>query len=284
MRKIFINGNSQIRAGWKLLMVISLSVLLLIGMGMILNQIHLKDPYGITIFIAFILAIAIMLKYVDKKAFQYIGVKSINKNYKYFFAGLFAGAIFIILNIIILIVIGQASFSGSFLTPNITTSVVTGILLFIIVGIAEEMLFRGYIIMTMQQMGKWWLSALVSALIFALSHGALNDNISSIAVFNLFLGGLLLAYIFIKMKNIWMCVGFHITWNYFQGYIFGISVSGRTVGTAMYTVNINENNLAGGAFGLEGGIINTVVLVGAFIYVWFYSKKSNRIKGVRLEN
>lgn len=275
MRRIFLNCNSQIRSGWKLLMVISLSVLLLLIMGFILDQLHIKDHYGITMFISFILSIAIMLKFIDKKGFRYIGVKSLSKNCKDLFIGLFAGAFFIILNIIILIVLGQASFSDSILAPNITWSVVTGLLLFIIVGIAEEMLFRGYIIMAIQQMGRWWISALVSALIFALTHGALNDNISFIAVLNLFLGGLLLAYIFIRTANIWMCVGFHITWNYFQGYILGIAVSGRTVSNALYTININKNSIAGGAFGLEGGLINTVVLIGAFIFVWFYSKKKN---------
>lgn len=274
MRKIFINSDSQIRSGWKLLLVVGLAIVLLLAMAILLEQLHISDPYGVTMFFSFIIAIAIMLKFIDKKDFTYIGLKSLRKYSKDLWIGLLAGAVFIVLNILILIVLGQASLSNSLLHPNLSRSVVTGFLLFILVGLAEEMLFRGYIIMAVQQMKRWWLSALVSALIFALTHGALNDNVSWLAVLNLFLGGLLLAYIFIRTGSIWMCVGFHITWNYFQGYILGIAVSGRTLDNALYTVTISEKQIAGGAFGLEGGLINTGVLICAFIFVWLYTKKT----------
>ena len=275
--KIFINSNSQIRAGWKIIMVIALSVLLLIAMGIGLNRFNISDTYGVSIFISFILAIWIMLRFIDKKDFRYIGVTSFRKSYKDFFVGLILGIICITLNIIILIAIGHGEFKGSIFNPNVTPSIISGLILFIIVAVTEELFFRGYIITTMQQMNKWWISAFVSSIIFSLTHGALNDNVSFIAVLNLFLAGMLLAYIFIRTKNIWMCIGFHITWNYFQGYIFGVAVSGRMINKSIYTININEGAIAGGGFGLEGGIINTIVLIGAFIYVRNYSKSSKKI-------
>lgn len=282
MRKIFINTHSQVRAGWKFLLVVGLAILLLVVTSLLLRQLHISDPYGITIFFAFLFAVAIMLKFIDKKDFSYIGFKSLRKYSKDLWIGLLAGAVFIILNVIILIILGQASLRGTLLNPNLSGTVISGFLLFILVGIAEEMLFRGYIIMTAQQMNRWWLSALLSALVFAVTHGALNANISNLAVLNLFLGGLLLAYIFIRTGNIWMCVGFHITWNYFQGFILGIAVSGRNVEDAVYTIIISRSSIAGGAFGLEGGFINTGVLLCAFIFVWLYTKKRTPLQELEL--
>ncbi|MTI66848.1 MAG: CPBP family intramembrane metalloprotease [Firmicutes bacterium] len=283
MLKIFRNNNLQIRGGWKIIMSLGLPFILLIGIGSILNLLNIKDPYGISLFIAIFLGVFIILKFIDKKPFKYIGVNSLKKNFNNFSFGLLGGAIFITLNIGLLLILNDASIKGSIQNPNFTFEIIKGILLFIIVALAEEILFRGYIITALQQMKKWWLSGLVSAIIFSLTHGALNDNVSYIAVINLFLAGLLLSYMFIRTKNIWMCVGFHITWNYFQGYIFGIAVSGRKVGKALYTINISDNFLAGGAFGLEGGVVNTVMFLLAFLYVYFFTKKIKDIKKVKID-
>ncbi len=65
-----------------------------------------------------------------------------------------------------------------------------------------------------------------------------------------------------------MAVGFHITWNFFQGGFFGFNVSGATT-EAIYPVIVLKNNLlTGGDFGLEGGLLTTLtaLLVGLFIY------------------
>ena len=58
-----------------------------------------------------------------------------------------------------------------------------------------------------------------------------------------------MGYLFMKTKNIWMCIGYHITWNYFQGDIFGFLVS-RNVTDSIYTIKtISPNIINGGSFG-----------------------------------
>ncbi len=58
-----------------------------------------------------------------------------------------------------------------------------------------------------------------------------------------------------------MCIGYHITWNYFQGDIFGFLVSGN-VTDSIYTIRtINSNIINGGSFGPEGGIVVTALLI-----------------------
>ncbi|MTI70037.1 MAG: hypothetical protein FH751_07280 [Firmicutes bacterium] len=76
MLKIFRNNYLQIRAGVKIIMGLGIPFLLLIGIGSILNLLNIKDPYGISLFIAIFLGVFIILRFIDKKTFKYIGVSS----------------------------------------------------------------------------------------------------------------------------------------------------------------------------------------------------------------
>ena len=69
-----------------------------------------------------------------------------------------------------------------------------------------------------------------------------------------------------------MPIGFHITWNYFQGYIFGVQVSGREVGKAMYLIEVKNHFMTGGSFGFEGGLVNTIVVLLSIMFVFLYCK------------
>jgi len=74
-------------------------------------------------------------------------------------------------------------------------------------------------------------------------------------------------------KSLWLPIGYHITWNYFQGNVFGFAVSGTTP-NGIYGVEVAEgrNWLTGGAFGLEGGILATVLILAGFIATRLYVK------------
>ena len=78
-----------------------------------------------------------------------------------------------------------------------------------------------------------------------------------------------------KSKNIWMPIGYHITWNYFQGYIWGFQVSGITTSGLYKIENINNNIINGGLFGPEGGLIVTIVTCIAFYIVYKYYSNNN---------
>jgi membrane protease YdiL (CAAX protease family) len=113
----------------------------------------------------------------------------------------------------------------------------------------------------------------VSAVIFSLMHIG-NPNVSAIGLTNIVLVGILFSYMFIKSGSIWMPIGYHITWNYFQGDVFGFQVSGlKQVGIYKTTI-LNDNIINGGAFGPEGGIATTVVIIMGLLFVEWYYKNS----------
>lgn len=92
---------------------------------------------------------------------------------------------------------------------------------------------------------------------------------------NIILIGVLFAYMYLLSGNIWMCIGYHITWNYFQGNIFGFLVSGTSSRGLLTTVIEKDTIINGGAFGPEGGLVVTFIILLGFIFVKsFYKGKS----------
>ena len=141
------------------------------------------------------------------------------------------------------------------------------------VAINEEVMARGNILRTlMESMGKYW-ALVVSAVIFSLLHG-LNPGITFIGFTNIFLAGILLGIYYIHTKNLWFPIGLHLTWNYFQGPVWGYSVSGEEI-KGMVTQKLTGSDLfTGGKFGFEASLICTIIMVAAIILIDWIARKN----------
>lgn len=136
-------------------------------------------------------------------------------------------------------------------------------------GAAEEVLTRGWLMQTLGARYKAWVGILVSSLVFAILHG-LNPNLSPIALLNLALFGVFAAFYALREESLWGICAYHSVWNWVQGNIFGFQVSGGETGGGML-VNMMEtgNDLwTGGAFGPEGGLAVTAVLLFSMLVIF----------------
>ena len=132
---------------------------------------------------------------------------------------------------------------------------------FVVQGMSEEVLCRGYFLVSLSRNTPVWICVLLSSLVFAVLHLA-NPGICPLAFLNLFLSGLVFAVYFLKRGSILGACAMHTFWNYYQGNIYGISVSGTgTMEGSVFSATAAENmNLwTGGAFGIEGGLCVTIV-------------------------
>ena len=118
------------------------------------------------------------------------------------------------------------------------------LILYIFVGFAEEILGRGYIISVMKQTRNIPLMVIVSAVVFSLMH-IFNSSFSLIPFINIVLIGVVFSLMYIWSGNLWMCIGYHIAWNYFQGNVFGFPVSGME-SKGIITTIYSENNIING--------------------------------------
>lgn len=297
MAKVFKNKSNEVRSGWKIAGVISLSSIMeFIPMFVfgIISSIYImasskgsvlsttdvstklydfmqKSTYGFLFtntisFICMFLTLFIFLKHVDKKKFKDIGLISVKKGYKEFIFGLLLGLIS--MSVIFFVLLGTKNITVENLSsPNFSKDICLGLIVFIMVGIKEELLSRGYCITAFNQMKKPWLSIILSSILFSALH-LLNPNVKPLGLINIILVGVLFGYMYVKTNNLWMPIGYHITWNYFQGCIYGFNVSGLNIKGLFNLSAMKDNILTGGAFGPEAGILTTIVIALGMLIVW----------------
>lgn len=135
---------------------------------------------------------------------------------------------------------------------------------FLIQGMSEELLCRAYLMVSLSRGWSWWICAAVNALLFSLLHIG-NPGVSVIALLNIFLFGFFASLLTLRRGSIWMVGALHSMWNFAQGNLFGIPVSGLTGIPAPLRTDVAEGTwqilLNGGSFGLEGGLAVTAVLL-----------------------
>ena len=139
---------------------------------------------------------------------------------------------------------------------------------FMIQGMAEEVLCRGYFMVSLGRRNPMWAAILLNALVFAAMH-LLNDGISVLAFINLVLYGIFISLYFMKRGNIWVAGGFHSVWNLAQGNIYGILVSGmRSDCTLLKSTTVQGREIVNGvAFGIEGGLAMTIVCLAGILFL-----------------
>src|SRR5574338_920839 len=115
------------------------------------------------------------------------------------------------------------------------------------VGVNEELTFRGYQLRNLAEGLTCFgprmaigLAMLLSSIIFGLLH-LINELAggawtSPLATLNLILGGCMLSLPYLLTGELAISIGLHITWNLFQGTIYGLPVSGNAPHTHLLSV------------------------------------------------
>lgn len=154
--------------------------------------------------------------------------------------------------------------------------------LFIIVGLQEEVLSRGYHLQNMAEaMSLQWAMFLSSA-IFALLHMS-NPFVSIGSILGLLAAGYFLAFAWWRTGNLWLPIGLHVGWNFFEGAIFGYPVSGLQGFSLIQQTVQGPELVTGGAFGPEAGlVVFPAILIGAVI-IWRYTR-SRAVRPSRLSD
>jgi len=146
------------------------------------------------------------------------------------------------------------------------------VLLFGLVAVGEELMFRGYLLVNLHQGAGPVVGLGLSSLLFGLFH-ALNPNFNLIALFNITLAGLVFGYAWLVTGNLWLPMAYHFSWNFFQGPVFSLPVSGVRYGGLLAVSDRGVVSIiTGDAFGPEGGLVGTVALLSALPVLWAWGR------------
>jgi len=145
-------------------------------------------------------------------------------------------------------------------------------LLFLLVALGEELVFRGYLLVNLCEGIGPVLALVLTSMLFSLFH-SLNPNFGLLALVNIILAGAALGYGWWVSGNLWLPMAYHFSWNFFQGTVFSLPVSGVRYGGLLAVADRGTAPLVtGAAFGPEGGIVGTLALLLAFPVFWLWGR------------
>ena len=128
----------------------------------------------------------------------------------------------------------------------------------------EEMLFHGYAFQLLLRSTSAYATILPVSVLFGLAHSG-NQNASVGGVMNTVLWGVLLGWAYYRTGALWLPIGLHFGWN-FTLPLFGENLSGFTMGVTGHTLHWSIGDFwSGGAYGPEGGILTTFVVIALFL-------------------
>lgn len=285
MKNIFINPELQyMRAGWRIgifmLILSAITIAVTAPYGLFIREYPEYKLAALQTFFAYValtLSTWIMLRFVDKRPLFSVGLIFHSRWVRELFQGLLLGAGMMTTIVIVFFAGGMITIEFRDLqTGEILLIFLNSAFLYTVVGYGEELMFRGYILQIFAEGTNRLIAALTISILFALAH-ARNPNVSTFGLINIGLAGLWLSIAYYKTNALWLVIGLHISWNFFQGFVYSLPVSGMTsdkeqIGKAI--VNGPEW-LTGGTFGPEGGALATLMLVIAIVLIykldWFRS-------------
>lgn len=146
----------------------------------------------------------------------------------------------------------------------------------VLVAIHEELTYRGYILQNLDADWGAIVALIASSILFGLFHG-LNPNITPLALVNISLAGVLLAVCYLVTRELWLPMAFHFAWNFVQGPILSLPVSGLATGGLLLIETDGSPLLTGGTFGPEGGLLNTATMsLGLLILLLWHRRQRSR--------
>lgn len=291
---MFKNKYGEIRSGWPLSLSLAMVFLIQMGLGVVVAVLAMmqtgfdavvNNPEAYTqavmsiteapwinfiMYTVMIGGLLLIFWLVYKRPVKELGLYAEGWIPQLLFGGLL-GLALMALAVVLLLVTGNARLSG-FNGAGIATGLFwLGFVRYLFVGFFEEILSRGLMMTVLKTTRNKWVIILTPAVLFGLLH-ILNNNVTVFSLANIALVGVLFAYLFIKTGRLWVPIGLHITWNFMQGYIWGIPVSGSGIPTCAFTTTVftGPDWLTGGAFGIEGGAACTLVILLGLVFTHFF--------------
>lgn len=233
--------------------------------GIIVNASHIPSLNGVTdeVIIALLTFGVYFLAstFLERRPLAEMGLPR-----RYVLQGLILG--FALGGVMMCIIIGILALAGWYHVTqfetggNIAVFLLEGLVLFFCAAAFEEVGFRGIIFRLSERAFGSWIALGLSALIFGASHLA-NPHATIVGALAIMVtGGLAGAALFMLTRSLWPVIGFHCAWDYFEGYVFGVPVSGINLSPVLHSTISGPELWTGGSFGPESGLIVAIAGTG----------------------
>ena len=281
---IFI-GDDGLRAGWSIVLFVLLVWLSAKGMILALHAIHPHQIDAAQAFepgivslqealaLAVVVIVALLMSVIERRRFWRYNLSG-PAPLADFVKGLLWGLVMLSALVGLLALFGGIAVTGVVLHGGaIIGDGLEWLLAFLLVGMFEEFIFRGYLQFTLTRgvtgivraispgsakaptIGFWVAAIVFSIILFAVAHTT-NGGETPMGIVSVSMAGLLLVFSLWWTGSLWWAIGFHCAWDWAQSYLYGVADSGMvSKGHLLASHPIGAELLSGGTTGPEGSIL-----------------------------
>ncbi len=296
--------QARLRTGFRIILQLTLfyvimkSLKLLIGVP---GEITISTSLWIILALAAIRLLRVLIsvwlagRFLDRRPFAEFGFHFKKDWWIDLSFGLVSGVILIGSVFVIELAAGWITISDTFQTVNPGQFFIMPyfifLMFFLCVGFSEELFYRGYHLTNLAEGLNFKFFGPKAAIIFALIFSSLlfgifhlgSPNASVVSTLNIVLWGILFGGAYVLTGSLAIPIGIHISWNLFQGNVFGFPVSGVTFPADTVTfISIDQAGpelWTGGAFGPEAGLLGFfAIILGILLIVGWIRWRKGSVK------
>ncbi|MHB1937524.1 MAG: CPBP family intramembrane glutamic endopeptidase [Acidobacteriaceae bacterium] len=294
-RSSVLYGPNGLRAGWSIVIYVAVMAALIFLVGLEMRWLTPHVPANLrgarggafhptvailseaSVLLAVLLATAGMAR-LEHRHTAFYGLAGFDRT-RQFFIGLVCGFAFLSLLIGILVATHHLTLTQSHMTLGWTLRYAAAWgLAFLLVGMTEEFMLRGYLLFTLARGIRFWPAALVLAILFGALHKG-NPGESPFGLVAAALIALVFSLSLWRLGHLWWAIGFHASWDWAESFFYGTPDSGAvSVGRLMEAHPHGALLLSGGVTGPEGSVWVALVILLVALLVW----KTQPHRGLRL--
>jgi hypothetical protein len=283
LQVIFISPDEKrLRSGWRLLL--QTLIMLILGILFTIPAQAFATPLGglpnnlslVANGLGILTSVWIARKFLDRRTFTSLGLAFQGKWLREIGIGILIAAVIMAIVFLVELSLGWLSIDGylwqTVPAANLLAQLAVWLLMFIGVGYYEEVLSRGYHLQNLTEGLNLAWGLILSSAVFGLLHLG-NPNATYISALGITAAGLFLAYGYIRTRALWLSIGLHIGWNFFEGVVFGFPVSGMETAQLIRHTISGPDWFTGGAFGPEGGAASILAMAVGVILITLFTQK-----------
>ncbi len=290
------SSDGRLKAGWRILLFFVLFAVItatgMIGIRAILGALKKLSNLQFSILAgSATLAVMIARKYLDKKSFASLGVRFDKYAFLDIVSGVVNSALVMAGVYAVMLWANLIEFRGFTWWAEegaantglrmAAVPIVLGVFYqLVIVAWWEELVFRGYFFQNLVEGTNLKWAIVVSSLIFGFGHG-INPNATILSSVLIVLITPQLIYAYLKTGELWLPMGLHLGWNFFQASVFGFAASGQASPSMIAQSPIGPEWLSGGSFGAEGSILIIPFTAMSYLLVHYWVR-ATRAPGQRM--
>ncbi len=274
-RSVF-TGPNGVRAGWRLLIFFAIAAAL-VGPFVLFVQPRLQRLFGTdftavnlilsdAVALTFLLIAALITARIELRSLAIYGLPPSRLLGRQFWTGALWGFV-MFSSIIALMALTRAwSPSGLALAPTAALKF-AGLwaIAFLLSGLVEEFLFRGYVQFTLTTGIGFWPAALITSAVFAVAHGT-NKGETWVGLVEIVLIALFLCLALRRTGNLWFAIGWHFAFDWAETFLYSTPNSGLTAADHLLHASLTGSKwLTGGTVGPEASVFNVIVTAAGIV-------------------